>query len=129
MGAFGRPSVFRQAGNVDSADNGGLKPSSIMNLQDFTLSTSRDTPPSGLVPVLEALWHLRKGDWDRAHAIVQEHEEDREYASVHAHLHRIEGDLANAGYWYRRAGKKAADTPLEEEWKSLAAHFLPENAS
>ena len=48
---------------------------------------------------------------------------------VHAHLHRIEGDLANAGYWYRRAGRKATDTALEEEWKSLAAHFLQVDAS
>ena len=100
-----------------------------MDLQEFTLTTSRDSPPAGLIPVLEALWHLRKGDWDRAHAIVQEHEDDQAYASVHAHLHRMEGDLANAGYWYRRAGKKTADAALEEEWKSLVAYFLRENAS
>ena len=100
-----------------------------MDLQEFTLTTSRDSPPAGLIPALEALWHVRKGDWDRAHAIVQEHEDDNVNAVVHAHLHRIEGDLANAGYWYRRAGKKAADAALEEEWKSLVAHFLRENAS
>ena len=98
-----------------------------MDLQEFTLSISRDTPPAGLLPVLEALWHVRKGDWNRAHSIVQEHEGDNACAVVHAHLHRIEGDLANAGYWYRRAGRKAADSALEEEWKSLAAHFLQEN--
>jgi hypothetical protein len=102
---------------------------SIMDLKEFTLTTSRDTPPAGLISALEALWYLRKGDWNRAHAIVQEHEDDSAYALVHAHLHRIEGDLANAGYWYRRAGKKTADTALEEEWKSLVAHFLQENAS
>ena len=129
MGAFGRPSVFGPARNVESADNCSLKLPSIMTLQEFTLSTSRDTPPSGLIPVLEALWHLRKGDWDRAHAIAQANEEYREYALVHAHLHRIEGDLANAGYWYRRAGRKATDTALEEEWKSLVAHFLQVDAS
>ncbi|MBC8008332.1 MAG: hypothetical protein H7X76_09830 [Prolixibacteraceae bacterium] len=100
-----------------------------MDMQEFALTTSGDSPPPGLIPVLEALWYLRKGDWDRAHAIVQEHEDDKAYASVHAHLHRIEGDLANAGYWYRRAGQKAADAALEEEWKSLVAHFLQENAS
>ena len=98
-----------------------------MDLQEFTLTTSRDSPPAGLIPPLEALWYLRKGDWNRAHAIVQEHEDEKEYASVHAHLHRIEGDLANAGYWYRRAGKKAADAALEAEWKSLVALLLREN--
>jgi len=100
-----------------------------MDLQEFTLTTSRESPPAGLIPALEALWYLRKGDWSRAHSIVQEHEDDRAYAAVHAHLHRIEGDLANAGYWYRRAGRKVADNTLEEEWKSLVAHFLRENDS
>jgi len=99
-----------------------------MDLQEFTLTTSRDSPPAGLIPALKALWHLRKGDWDRAHAIVQEHEEDQAYALVHAHLHRIEGDLANAGYWYRRAGGKSNSESLEDEWKSLVTHFLREDA-
>ncbi len=98
-----------------------------MDLQEFTLSTSRDSPPAGLIPALEALWHLRKGDWERAHAIAQEHEDDKAYAAIHAHLHRIEGDLSNAGYWYRRAGRRPADAGLEEEWKALAAHFLGED--
>ena len=100
-----------------------------MDLQEFILTTSRNSPPAGLAPALEALWHLRKGDWDRAHAIVQAHEDNKEYAVVHAHLHRIEGDLANAGYWYRRAGRKTADATLEEEWKVLVEHFLSENVS
>ncbi|HEX9451145.1 MAG TPA: hypothetical protein VF934_07000 [Burkholderiales bacterium] len=100
-----------------------------MDLQEFTLTTSGDSPPAGLIPALQALWYLRKGDWDRAHVIVQEHEDDKGYAVIHAHLHRIEGDLANAGYWYRRAGKKAADASLEEEWKSLVAYLLSENVS
>ena len=100
-----------------------------MDLQEFTLTTSRNSPPAGLAPALEALWHLRRGDWDRAHVIVQAHEDDKSYAVTHAHLHRIEGDLANAGYWYRRAGRKIADAELEEEWKALVEHFLSENVS
>jgi hypothetical protein len=100
-----------------------------MDLREFTLTTSGNLPPAGLSPALEALWHLRKGDWNRAHSIVQDHEDDKAYAAVHAHLHRIEGDLSNAGYWYRRAGRKVADGALEEEWKSLVAYFLRENAS
>ncbi len=100
-----------------------------MDLQEFTLTTSRDLLPAGLTPALQALWHLRKGDWDRAHAIVQDHEDDRAYALIHAHLHRIEGDLANAGYWYRRAGRKTSGAALEEEWKTLVARFLVEKGS
>jgi hypothetical protein len=100
----------------------------MMDVQEFTLTTSQDAPPPGLMPVLQALWYLRKGNWNRAHAIVQEHEDEPAYALVHAHLHRIEGDLGNAGYWYRRAGKTVSSMAFEEEWKALAAHFLRENA-
>ncbi|HEX7812577.1 MAG TPA: hypothetical protein VF460_11765 [Burkholderiales bacterium] len=98
-----------------------------MDLQEFTLSTNQAVPPAGQPPMLQALWHLRKGDWNTAHAIVQEHKGEQSSAWVHAHLHRVEGDLSNAGYWYGRAGKKAVKTGLEEEWKSLVAHFLAES--
>jgi hypothetical protein len=116
------------APDVDSVDNGVHPGTSFtMDLQEFTATTTLDAPPKGLTPALEALWHLRKGDWNRAHEIVQAHEDMKDYAAVHAHLHRIEGDLANAGYWYRRAGKNMSDIELEQEWKALAAHFLEEN--
>ncbi len=98
-----------------------------MDLQEFTLSTTEAAPQADLAPMLQALWHLRKGDWNKAHAIVQAREEEQSSAWVHAHLHRVEGDLSNAGYWYGRAGKKAVRTELEEEWKLLVAHFLTEN--
>lgn len=98
-----------------------------MNLQEFTSSTSRAEPPGGLGPALEALWHLRKGDWNRAHAIVQAHEDNRDYAAIHAHLHRIEGDLSNAGYWYRRAGRKPSTVATEREWEALSLQFLGED--
>ena len=97
-----------------------------MNLLEFERTTSRKTPPSGISAMLEALWFVRKGDWGRAHAIVQEHESEPTSALVHAHLHRIEGDLSNAGYWYRRAGSKTAQITLEEEWRLLTARFLEE---
>ena len=97
-----------------------------MNVQEFERTTKRNTPPSGLSPMLEALWFARKGDWQRAHAIVQEHENETTSALVHAHLHRVEGDLSNAGYWYRRAGRRPADVALDDEWKVLTAHFLEE---
>jgi hypothetical protein len=46
-----------------------------------------------------------EGQWDTAHRIVQQYETDRTAAWIHAVLHKIEGDLDNSRYWYRRAGK------------------------
>jgi hypothetical protein len=95
-----------------------------MELADFRDSLSRAAPPDGLGSLLRALWHDAKGDWNLAHEIVQR-EEGRGAAWVHAYLHRKEGDLSNAGYWYRHAGKPVCKTSLEEEWETLAAALLP----
>lgn len=74
-------------------------------------------PPAGLNKALEALWLARAGRWDAAHDLCQDIEG---YAGswIHAHLHRVEGDLLNAGYWYDRAGKPAPEgqAGLGEEW-------------
>ena len=43
------------------------------------------------------------GEWHAAHEIVQHYETDPAAAWVHAVLHKLEGDLSNACYWYRRA--------------------------
>jgi hypothetical protein len=69
-------------------------------------------------PYLQALDAEIGGDWNRAHRIVQEINTP-EAAWVHAYLHRVEGDLGNAAYWYRRAGKPECRTPLEEERQAL----------
>ena len=83
-----------------------------------------DNPPEKLSLCLQALWWEKKGDWDRAHEIAQE-AGSREGDWVHAYLHRIEGDLGNAGYWYRRAGKPAkGKESLREEWEELVSSFL-----
>ena len=71
-------------------------------------------------PYLEALETEQAGHWDRAHRIVQEID-TAEAAWVHAYLHRVEGDLGNAAYWYRRAGKPECTAPLEDEWRQLHA--------
>ena len=63
---------------------------------------------------LQALNAEREGDWDRAHRIVQAINTP-EAAWIHAYLHRVEGDLGNAVYWYHRAGKPECRTSLEEE--------------
>jgi hypothetical protein len=60
------------------------------------------------------------GDWDQAHKIVQD-EGDANSAWVHAYLHRVEGDLGNASYWYRQAGRPVANDSLDAEWERIAA--------
>lgn len=56
-------------------------------------------------------------EMDMAHQICQEHEGEPLFDWVHALVHRIEGDDANAGYWYRRAGKTRHSGSIEEEWQ------------
>lgn len=72
--------------------------------------------------MLLALWLDASGDWDGAHRAIQA-ETGEDPAWVHAYLHRKEGDLSNAGYWYRRAGRDMPATSLEDEWTSLATYF------
>ena len=89
----------------------------------FRTSLAAATPALGLDAPLAALWWAAKGQWDEAHKIVQD-EETADAAWVHAYLHRVEGDLGNAGYWYRRAGKPVASGPVEAEWERIASAFL-----
>lgn len=93
-------------------------------LAAFTASVTADAPPAGARPALQALWWMRHGDWNRAHECVQAHEGEPDCDSVHAHLHRQEGDLENAGYWYRRAGRPVSQQSLDEEWAALAIEML-----
>jgi len=93
-----------------------------MILAEFRSTLAGDDPPD-LAPVLRALWWAGKGDWEKAHAIVMK-ENGADAAWVHAHLHRVEGDLDNAGYWYRRAAKPVATGPLDAERDAIAAALL-----
>ena len=99
-----------------------------MTPAELRTAATADQPPAGLSPPLVALWQACKGDWDSAHQTVQS-EETREACWVHAHLHRIEGDLKNAAYWYRRAGMPAAEGSLAAEWDAIAAALLAEPTS
>jgi hypothetical protein len=92
-------------------------------LADFRASLSDTAPAAGLEPPLSALWWAANGQWDQAHKIVQD-EASREAAWVHAYLHRVEGDLGNAGYWYRQAGQPAAKDSLETEWERIVSALL-----
>jgi hypothetical protein len=94
-----------------------------MTLDEFRALLTADSPPSGLTPLLEALWHDARGDWTRAHSLAQQ-VESVDGAWVHAYLHRKEGDLGNARYWYRRAGRGEASVSLEEEWAEIVKTLL-----
>ena len=96
-----------------------------MDLDAFERSLAEPAPPPGLGTALLALWWARKPDWDRAHGLAQQHEGDPAHDWVHAHLHRIEGDLENAGYWYRSARQPVATAPLPTEWRAIATALLP----
>ena len=84
------------------------------------LARCGDPLPESWSPELRALVTEARGDWDGAHRMVQELE-TRAAAWVHAYLHRREGDLANAGYWYRRAGRSPSSADLEIEWREIVS--------
>ena len=89
-----------------------------MTFDDFTVSLTLPAPPAGCPPLLAALWHDKRGDWDAAHHLAQD-VDNADGAWVHAYLHRKEGDSSNAAYWYRRAGKPVATSSLDEEWVTI----------
>jgi hypothetical protein len=89
-----------------------------MEIEEFRASITRNEPREGLSAPLAALWWDVKGDWARAHALVDELETE-EGMAVHAYLHRKEGAASNAEYWYARAGRKYHRPTLEAEWEAL----------
>jgi hypothetical protein len=94
-----------------------------MTLDEFKTSLADGAPPVGLATALSALWWVERGDWNRAHALVMD-ATGRDCAWVHAYLHRHEGDLPNAGYWYRQARRAVATGPLAAEWQAIAADLI-----
>jgi hypothetical protein len=89
-----------------------------MDLSSFRESLAKPAPPQGLSIALQALWWDAKGDWAKAHECAQEHD-DQDGMRVHAYLHRKEGDLSNADYWYRRCRATPTTVSLAEEWEQL----------
>jgi hypothetical protein len=94
-----------------------------MNFQQFNDSLNQPSPPIGISDNLKALWYDTIGSWSKAHDIVQETSE-LEGDWIHAYLHRKEGDLSNASYWYSRALKQLPCISLEEEWEELVRYML-----
>jgi hypothetical protein len=96
-----------------------------MSFQELHQSLREPTPPANVSAPVKGLWHDARGDWQAAHECVQE-DSSRDGAWVHAYLHRKEGDLGNAGYWYSRAGRKmpASGLALEAEWAEIARVLL-----
>jgi hypothetical protein len=96
----------------------------MMTFESFRESLTSEAPPVSAEIAVQALWWAGKGDWNRAHACAQQREGDLACDLVHAHLHRQEGDLANAGYWYRRVGQPVSQLPLQDEWEAIARQLL-----
>jgi hypothetical protein len=94
-----------------------------MKLDELKRTLSSAAPPDNIAGPLAGLWWAAKGDWDTSHKIVQD-DESREAAWVHAYLHRVEGDLPNASYWYRTAGQPVASGALDAEWSAIATALL-----
>ena len=88
-----------------------------MTLAEFERTLAQLKPPAGLAPALVALW------WAGRHQVVMD-EGDKECAWVHAYLHRVEGDLSNAGYWYRKAQRPVSTEPPPAEWAAIAQTLL-----
>ena len=94
-----------------------------MTLDEFKRALSSARPPADLPQALVALWQDATGNWDAAHKVAQDID-DEDSAWIHAYLHRKEGDAGNAAYWYRRAGKPVSKLALDVEWEEIATDLL-----
>ena len=92
-----------------------------MNLEEFIRQNPEQITSYPLA--LQALWHDYQGDWHKSHKLI-DRESDRDCAWVHAYLHRVEGDLSNARYWYRRSGKPESQLSLTEERQQIARTLI-----
>lgn len=94
-----------------------------MTPAEFRRSLAKSKPPSGVSTALKGLWWAGKDDWDKAHKLVM-NDDGADCAWVHAYLHRVEGDLGNARYWYGQARRPIAAGELAEEWATIADALL-----
>ncbi|MBD2435650.1 hypothetical protein [Nostoc sp. FACHB-110] len=95
-----------------------------MNVQEFLrLIDKLGQCPQTLSKPLQALWYDKKGNWHQAHEIVQSLS-DADSAWVHAYLHRKEGDINNARYWYHRSSQSEFIGELQQEWEHITSQLL-----
>jgi hypothetical protein len=74
----------------------------------------------------EAIEHALRGQWSDAHEIVQQDEETEFACWIHAVLHRQEGDLPNASYWYARCGRRLRKSvSVEDELREIRSALEP----
>jgi hypothetical protein len=93
-----------------------------MTFEEFNNSLTETNPPS-VSNYLRALWHDAKEDWEKAHSIIQDIP-DKTASWIHAYLHRKEGDIWNADYWYSKAGRKRPELTLTQEWENIVKELL-----
>jgi hypothetical protein len=98
-----------------------------MNFEAFHQSLLDSRPPRSIQEPLLALWYDAQGNWKKAHELVQD-QSGLAGALVHAYLHRKEGDLSNAGYWYQMAGRRMPSCSVQEEWEQIVRALLADSA-
>jgi hypothetical protein len=96
-----------------------------MKFEDLIGSLNEEQPLPTLSVELQSLWWARKGNWEKAHQLAQD-ANSREGDWIHAYLHREEGDLGNAAYWYAQATQKTSDQDLLVEWEDIVKTLLRE---
>jgi hypothetical protein len=94
-----------------------------MIITEFKNTLSGNTPADNLSVYLKALWFDAKGDWEKAHTLIQD-VPDKTAAWIHAYLHRKEGNVWNADYWYTKANRKRPSLSLEQEWEEIVSSLL-----
>ena len=94
-----------------------------MTYDEFILTIENNEPPSDTPLYMQSLWWDAKGDWHKAHSLIDSLD-DKNSCWVHAYLHRKEGDIANADYWYRRAGKQSPGARIQDEWNTITMELL-----
>ena len=95
----------------------------MISFEAFLQMKDEGIVPEDIQHLLQALLLDAAGDWDHAHRIAQE-DYSKDGSWVHVYLHREEGDLGNASYWYRSAGKNMPDMSLAEEWEYIAMALI-----
>jgi len=94
-----------------------------MDFNEFKASVNNEFPPEKIDKNLKALWWDAKGKWEKAHRMVQ-NINNTTASRVHAYLHRKEGDLSNASFWYTNAGQRMRANSPDEEWDEIVNTIL-----